>query len=99
MVHRYSRSTFEAVVWRLADLLAYDAPSGLAVAGFDLQRTRHGLPRVRETLPDVQHWDVHEGHLDGPVGPELDVVHGSLVRLDVAAAEQLSGPERQISQR
>lgn len=61
------------------DILAYDAASGLAVAGFNLQGTSHGLPHVRQTLPDVQHRDVHEWHLDRPIGPQLDVVHGALV--------------------
>lgn len=69
------------------------------MAGFDLQRTRHRLPHVRQTLPDVQHRDVHVGHLDGAVGPQLEVVHGALVRLDVAAPEQLSGPAGGIRQR
>ena len=49
------------------------------MARFDLQGTGHGLPHVRQTLPDVQHGDVHERHLDRPVGPQLDVVHGALV--------------------
>lgn len=63
----------------VVDLLAYDAPSGLAVAGFDLQGTGHGLPHVWQTLPDVQHRDVHERHLDRPIGPQLNVIHGALV--------------------
>ena len=49
------------------------------MAGFDLQRAGHGLPHVWQTLPDVQHGDVHKRHLDRPIGPQLDVVHGSLV--------------------
>lgn len=49
------------------------------MAGFDLKGTGHGLPHVGQALPDVQHRYVHEGHLDGPVGPQLDVVHGALV--------------------
>lgn len=76
----------------VTDILAYDAPPGLAVAGLDLEGTGHGLPHVGQTLPDVQHRDVHEGHLDGAIGPQLHVVHGALVRLDVAAAEQLGRP-------
>lgn len=60
-------------------ILAYDTPSGLAVAGFDLQGAGHSLPHVRQTLPDVQHRYVHEGHLDRAIGPQLDVVHGALV--------------------
>lgn len=72
---------------------ADDASSGLAVAGFDLQRTGHGLPHVRLTPPDVQHWDVHEGHLDASVGPESEVAHGTLVWLHVTAAKQLRWPE------
>ena len=75
-----------------AAILAYHTASGLDVAGFDLQRTRHRLPHVRQTLPDVQHRDVHVGHPDGAVGPQLEVVHGALVRLDIAAPEQLCGP-------
>lgn len=75
-----------------ADVLADDAASELAVTRFDLQRAGHSLPHVRQTLPDVQHWDVHERHLDRAVGPQLDVVHGALVGLHVAAAEQLRRP-------
>lgn len=75
-----------------ADVLADDAPSELAVTRFDLQRAGHSLPHVRQTLPDVQHWDVHERHLDRAVGPQLDVVHSALVGLHVAAAEQLRRP-------
>lgn len=66
---------------------ADDAATGLATAGLDLQGAGHGLPHVRPALPDVQHGDVHEGHLDGAVGPQLDVVHGTLVGLDIAATE------------
>lgn len=60
-------------------LLAYDAASELAMAGFDLQGTCYSLPHVWQTLPDVQHGNVHERHLDRPIGPQLDVVHGALV--------------------
>lgn len=49
------------------------------MAGFDLERTGHCLPHVWQTLPDVQNRDVHKRHLYRPVGPQLDVVHGSLV--------------------
>lgn len=75
-----------------SDALADDAPRELAVTRFDLQRAGHGLPHVRQALPDVQHWDVHEGHVDGSIGPQPDVAHGALVRLHVAAAEQLRWP-------
>lgn len=75
----------------LADILAYDAPSRFAVAGFDLQRTGHSLPHFWETLPDVQNRYVHEGHFDCTIGPQLDVIHGTLVRLHIATAEQLCG--------
>lgn len=61
------------------DLLAYDAASGPAVAGFDLQGAGHSLPHVGLTLPDVQHRDVHEGHLNCTIRPQLDVIHGTLV--------------------
>lgn len=71
---------------------AYDAASGPAVAGFDLQGAGHSLPHVGLTLPDVQHRDVHEGHLNCTIRPQLDVIHGTLVRLDVAAAKQLRRP-------
>lgn len=74
------------------DLLAYDAPSGLAVTGFDLQGASNRLPHIRQTLPDVEHRNVHKRHLDGSVGPQLDVVHSSLVRLHVTAAKQLRRP-------
>jgi len=63
----------------VVDLLADDAASGLAVAGFDLQGTGHSLPHVWQTLPYVQHGDVHERHLDRPIGPQLNVIHGTLV--------------------
>ena len=82
----------------IVHVLADEAPPGLAQAGFDLQGAGHGLPHVGETLPDVQHRDVHEGHLDRAVGPQLHVVHGALIRLDVAAAEQLCGPETETQE-
>lgn len=63
------------------------------MARFDLQQAGHGLPHVGQTLPDVQHRDVHEGHPDGPVGPQLEVVHGSLIGLNVTAAKQLGRPK------
>lgn len=63
------------------------------MAGLDLQGAGYGLPHVRQTLPDVQHRDVHDRHLDRPVGPQPHVAHGALVRLHVAAAEQLCRPE------
>lgn len=58
---------------------ADDAAAGLAVAGLNLQGAGYRLPHVHTALPDVQHGDVHEGHLDGAVRPQLDVVHGTLV--------------------
>lgn len=81
------------------DILAYDAPSGFAVAGFNLQGTGDSLPHVRQTLPDVQNGNVHERHLDGPIGPQLDVVHGALIWLDITASEQLRWPADRESYR
>ena len=49
------------------------------MAGFDLQSARHRRPHLRLALPDVQDGDVHEGHLDRPIGPQLDVTHSALV--------------------
>lgn len=63
----------------VVNIHAYDAPSGLAVARFNLQGTGYSLPHVGQTLPDVQNRDVHERHFDGPIGPQLDVVHGALI--------------------
>jgi len=60
-------------------ILADDAAPGLAVTRLDLQNAGHRLPHLRLALPDVQHGDVHEGHLDRPIGPQLDVVHRPLV--------------------
>lgn len=78
--YRYNREKYSnSHVKVRGDLLAYNAPSGPAVAGFDLQGAGHSLPHVGLTLPNVQHRDVHEGHLNCTIRPQLDVIHGTLV--------------------
>ena len=49
------------------------------MARLDLQSTCHRCPHLRLALPDVQDGDIHEGHLDRPVRPQLDVAHSALV--------------------